>query len=162
MKNPEHDFVIIGSGLAGLAAAYYASRFGSVAIITKADLDVSNSYYAQGGIAAALHPDDSPIEHLKDTLVAGRGLCDIDSVEILVNEGRDRVLDLIEMGMQFDRDANGDYLFGLEGGHTKRRILHAGGASTGREMTRFMVQKVKETPNIVAYKHTKAVDLNVV
>ena len=158
MKNLEHDFVVVGSGLAGLAAAYYASRYGNVAIITKAGLDVSNSYFAQGGIAAALHPEDSPHAHLLDTLEAGRGLCDVDSVEILVSEGRDRVLELIEWGMQFDKE-NGDYVLGLEGGHSKRRILHAGGASTGRELTRFMVEKVKQAPNIIAYEHTKAVEL---
>lgn len=154
----EHDFVIIGSGLAGLTAAYYASRFGSVAIITKAGLDVSNSYFAQGGIAAALHPEDSPKDHIHDTLVAGRGLCDYDAVKILVNEGRDRMLELIDMGMKFDKE-NGEYVLGLEGGHSKRRIFHASGASTGRDMTHFMVEKVKEIPNITAYEKTKAVEL---
>jgi len=154
----EHDFVIIGSGLAGLTAAYYASKFGNVAIITKAGLDVSNSYYAQGGIAAALHPDDSAEDHINDTLIAGRGLCDYDAVEILVNEGRDRMLELIEMGMQFDKE-NGEYVLGLEGGHSKRRIFHASGASTGRDMTQFMVEKVKEISNIKAYEKTKAVEL---
>ncbi|HNZ71820.1 MAG TPA: L-aspartate oxidase [Prolixibacteraceae bacterium] len=158
MKYLEHDYVIIGSGLAGLTAAYYASRFGSVAIITKAGLDVSNSYFAQGGIAAVLHPDDTVEDHINDTLVAGRGLCDYDAVEILVNEGRERVLELIEMGMKFDKE-NGEYVMGLEGGHSKRRILHASGASTGRDMTRFMVEKVKEIPNITAYEKTKAVEL---
>jgi len=161
MKYIDHDFVIIGSGLAGLTAAYYASGYGNVAIITKAGLDVSNSYFAQGGIAAALHPDDSIEDHINDTLIAGRGLCDYDSVEILVKEGRERILELIEMGMQFDKE-NGEFVLGLEGGHSKRRIFHAGGASTGREMTRFMVEKVKEIPNITAYQHTKAVELNII
>lgn len=158
MKNLEHDFVIVGSGLAGLAAAFHASRYGNVAILTKAGLDVSNSYFAQGGIAAALHPEDSPYDHFLDTIEAGRGLCDHDSVQVLVNEGRDRVSELIDLGMIFDKE-NGQYVFGLEGGHSKRRILHAGGASTGREMTRFMVEKVKEITNIKAYEHTKAVEL---
>lgn len=158
MRYLEHDFVIVGSGLAGLTAAYYASRYGNVAIITKANLDVSNSYYAQGGIAAVIDPDDTPEDHINDTLIAGRGLCDRDSVEILVNEGRERVLELIEMGMQFDRE-NGEFVLGLEGGHSKRRILHASGASTGRDMTRFMVEKVKQLPNVTAYEHTKAVEM---
>ena len=122
MKTLEHDFVIVGSGLAGLAAAYYASQYGSVAIITKAKLDVSNSYYAQGGIAAVVDPQDTPEDHIQDTLTAGRGLCDRDSVEVLVNEGRDRVLELIEMGMHFDKE-DGEFVLGLEGGHSKRRIL---------------------------------------
>lgn len=159
MKNLEHDFVIIGSGLAGLTAAYYASRFGNVAIVTKAGLDVSNSYFAQGGVAAALHPDDTSEDHINDTLIAGRGLCDYDAVEILVNEGKERILELIEMGMKFDKE-NGEYVLGLEGGHSKRRIFHASGASTGRDMTKFMVEQVKKIPNITAYEHTKAVKLH--
>jgi L-aspartate oxidase len=158
VRYPEHDFVVIGSGLAGLLAAYYASFYGNVAIVTKAGLDVSNSYFAQGGIAAALHPDDTIEDHINDTLTAGRGLCDYDSVEILVTEGRERLKELIELGMQFDKE-NGEYLLGLEGGHSKRRIFHANGASTGREMTRFMVEKVKKIRNITAYEHTKAVEL---
>lgn len=160
MKYLEHDFVIVGSGLAGLAAAYYASRFGNVAIITKAELDVSNSYYAQGGIAAVIHEEDTLEDHINDTLTAGRGLCDRDSVEVLVNEGRERVLELIEMGMHFDKE-NGEYVLGLEGGHSKRRILHSSGASTGRDLTKFMVDKVKELPNVTAYEHTKAVEMYV-
>ena len=160
MKYLEHDFVIVGSGLAGLAAAYYASKFGNVAIITKAELDVSNSYYAQGGIAAVIDPDDTPEDHISDTLTAGRGLCDRDSVEVLVNEGRERVLELIDMGMHFDKE-NGDYVLGLEGGHSKRRILHSSGASTGRDLTKFMVEKVKELDNVTAYEHTKAVEVYV-
>ena len=158
MRYLEHDFVIVGSGLAGLTSAFYASKFGSVAIVTKAGLDVSNSYFAQGGIAAALHPDDTPEDHINDTLIAGRGLCDFDSVEILVNEGRERMLDMIELGMQFDKE-NGEYVLGLEGGHSKRRIFHASGASTGRDMTKFMVEKVRGIPNITAYEKTKAVEL---
>lgn len=158
MKYLEHDFIIIGSGLAGLAAAYYAAQYGNVGIITKAKLDVSNSYYAQGGIAAVVAPEDAPEYHIQDTLTAGRGLCDRDSVEILVNEGRDRVLELIEMGMHFDKE-DGEFVLGLEGGHTKRRILHSSGASTGRDLTKFMVDKVKELPNVTAYESTKAVEL---
>ncbi|MDA3928030.1 MAG: L-aspartate oxidase [Prolixibacteraceae bacterium] len=158
MKNLEHDFVIVGSGLAGLAAAYYASQFGSVAIITKAKLDVSNSYYAQGGIAAVIDPEDEFENHIVDTLTAGRGICDRDSVEILVKEGRDRVLELIEMGMHFDKE-DGEFVLGLEGGHSKRRILHSSGASTGRDLTKFMVNKVKNLPNVTAYESTKAVEM---
>ena len=158
MTIQEHDFVIIGSGLAGLAAAYYASAYGNVAIITKAEVDVSNSYYAQGGIAAVLSDEDSIEDHINDTLEAGRGLCDYTPVKTLVSEGRERVLELIELGMQFDKE-NGEIVLGLEGGHSKRRILHSGGASTGRDLTKFMVKKVQEKSNIKAYEHTKAVDL---
>ena len=102
MQVIEFDTVVIGSGLAGLTSAYYSSKIGSVAIVTKSELDTSNSYYAQGGIAAAIAEDDSPALHMKDTLIAGRGLCDEDAVKVLVDEGRERVLELIDMGMRFD------------------------------------------------------------
>src|SRR5574341_1873551 len=91
------DFLLIGSGLAGLYAALYASRFGKVAVLTKSTLEESNSYWAQGGIAAAMDPEDSPIYHIEDTIRAGRGLCNKEAVEILVREGIDRVLDLIAL-----------------------------------------------------------------
>ena len=158
MQTLEFDTVVIGSGLAGLTAAYHASGFGSVAVITKSELDTSNSYYAQGGIAAAIGSDDSPEEHMKDTLSAGRGLCDEDAVQVLVNEGKNRVLELIEMGMQFDRK-DGQFVLGLEGAHSKRRILHADGDATGKQLTCFMLQKVKEQKNIIPFEYTTAVQL---
>ncbi len=158
MQVLEFDTVIIGSGLAGLTSAYYSSKFGSVAIVTKAELDISNSYYAQGGIAAAIADDDSPEQHMKDTLSAGRGLCDEDAVKVMVNEGKDRVLEFIEMGMQFDT-ANGKLVLGLEGAHSKRRILHAGGDATGKKLTCFILKKVKEQKNVTAFEYTTAVKL---
>lgn len=156
MQKLEFDTVVIGSGLAGLTAAWYASRFGSVAIVTKSELDTSNSWFAQGGIAAVFAPDDTPDLHIQDTLTAGRGLCDYDAVEILVNEGSDRVKELVEMGMPFDRE-DGKIVLGLEGGHSRRRILHAGGDATGKKLTLFMLQKVKETPNITPFEYTAVV-----
>lgn len=158
MQTFEFDTVVIGSGLAGLTAAYHASGFGSVAVITKSELDTSNSYYAQGGIAAAIGSNDSPEEHMKDTLSAGRGLCDEDAVRILVNEGKERVLELIEMGMQFDRK-DGEFVLGLEGAHSKRRILHAGGDATGKQLTCFTLQKVKAQKNITPFENTTVVRL---
>ena len=98
----DFDTIVVGSGLAGLTAAYHASRNGSVAIITKSQLDISNSYYAQGGIAVVTEKDDSFESHIQDTLEAGRGLCDLDAVKILVEEGQDCVYELIRLGMQFD------------------------------------------------------------
>jgi L-aspartate oxidase len=154
----EFDTIVIGSGLAGLTAAYYASKNGTVAIITKSQLDTSNSYYAQGGIAAVISPDDSFEMHIQDTLTAGRGLCDLDSVQVLVSEGRDRVLELIGMGMEFDREQN-DFVLGLEGGHSKRRILHAGGDATGKALTCFMLKKVNEQAHIKAFEYTTVVEL---
>lgn len=158
MQILEFDTVVIGSGLAGLSAAYHAARFGTVAIVTKSQLDTSNSYYAQGGIAAAIADDDSPEQHLRDTLVTGRGICDRDAVEVLVNEGRERVLDLIKLKMPFDKE-NGNFVLGLEGGHSKRRILHAGGDATGKELTCFKLGLVKKTNNIQVFEYFAAVKL---
>ncbi len=158
MQVVEFDTVIIGSGLAGLSAAYHSAKFGSVAIVTKSHLDTSNSYYAQGGIAAAISDDDSPELHKHDTRVAGRRLCDTDAVDVLVNEGKQRVLELIEMGMEFDKK-DGELVMGLEGGHGKRRILHAGGDATGKELTCFMLKKVKEQSNIKAFEYVAAIKL---
>ncbi|MCG6189013.1 L-aspartate oxidase [Maribellus maritimus] len=158
MQILEFDTVVIGSGLAGLTAAFHSSKYGKVAVVTKSQLDTSNSYYAQGGIAAAITDDDSPEQHLRDTSDAGRGLCDIDAVEVLVNEGKERVLDLISLGMAFDKK-EGNYVLGLEGGHRKRRILHAGGDATGKELTCFMLQKVKTQKNIQAFEYVAAIHL---
>jgi len=158
MQILEFDTVVIGSGLAGLSAAYHAARFGTVAIVTKSELDTSNSYYAQGGIAAAIAENDSPQQHLRDTLVSGRGICDRDAVEVLVNEGRERVLELIDLGMKFDKE-NDHFVLGLEGGHSKRRILHAGGDATGKELTCFKLELVKKKKNIQVFEYVAAVKL---
>jgi L-aspartate oxidase len=152
------DFLVIGSGLAGLYAALYASKFGKVALITKSTVEESNSYWAQGGIAAAIDPEDSPLFHLEDTITAGRGLCNRDAVEILVREGKERVMDLINFGMKFDMDEKGLEL-GLEGGHTKRRVLHAGGSSTGKEMVRFLTHSVKASPDIFLFERMTIAEL---
>ena len=152
------DFLIIGSGLAGLYAALYASKHGTVSILTKSTVRESNSYWAQGGIAAALDPEDSTWFHSEDTIAAGRGLCDKDAVQVLVNEGVERVKDLIALGMEFDTGEAG-IEFGLEGGHTKRRILHAGGNSTGREIVRFLISAVKSSPTVTQYESTGVLEL---
>jgi L-aspartate oxidase len=154
----EFDTIVVGSGLAGLTAAYQASKHGKVAIITKSQLDISNSYYAQGGIAAVTTPEDSFESHIQDTLTAGRGLCDIDSVKVLVTEGQECVKELIHLGMQFDKE-NGEYVLGLEGGHSHRRILHAGGDATGKGLTLFMLGKVQEQKNITVFEYTTVIQL---
>ncbi len=151
------DFLIVGSGLAGLYAALYASRFGSVVLLTKSTIEESNSFWAQGGIAAAMDPEDSTWFHIEDTLRAGRGLCNREAVEILVEEGRDRVIELMELGMQFDT-AEGGLELGLEGGHTKRRVLHVG-TSTGREMVSFLIAAVENNPSITKYENTGVVKI---
>ncbi len=152
------DYIIIGSGLAGLYAAYKASFKGSVAVLTKTMLRESNSFNAQGGIAAVTSFEDDPQIHKSDTLIAGRGLCEDESVDILVNEGPDRIAEIIADGMKFDTE-NGALALGLEGGHHKRRILHAGGDATGRWITEFAISKVAEKNNITVFENTLLLDL---
>jgi Aspartate oxidase len=120
------DVLVIGSGLAGLAAALLASRHGRVVLVTKGRLGVGNSRLAQGGLAAALAEDDSPAFHAADTLRAGQGLCDPQAVQTLVARGPGVVRLLAELGVPFDVDAQGNLLLGREGAHTRRRIVHAG------------------------------------
>ena len=158
VKMRKFDYIIVGSGLAGLYAAYKASAKGRVAIITKSFLRESNSFNAQGGIAAVTSCDDNPEIHKSDTLIAGRGLCEDRSVEILVNEGPDRIAEIIAAGMEFDTE-NGALALGLEGGHHKRRILHAGGDATGRWITEFAIKKVLERDNIEIFENTLLLDL---
>ncbi|MEI6138083.1 MAG: L-aspartate oxidase [Mariniphaga sp.] len=159
MRTLNFDFIVVGSGLAGLLAAFHAADYGSVALISKSELDISNSYHAQGGIAAAVGEDDHPDFHFEDSMIAGRNLCDQDAVSILVNEGLDRVNELINNGMEFDKDAYGKILLGLEGGHSKRRILHADGDATGKMTTSFMLKKVLAKPGITAFEYCAAVKI---
>lgn len=153
------DYIVVGSGLAGLYAAYKASFKGSVAVVTKSFVRESNSFNAQGGIAAVTSIEDDPEIHKSDTLIAGRGLCEDTAVDILVNEGPDRIQEIIADGMKFDTNENGVLSLGLEGGHHKRRILHAGGDSTGRWITEFVITKVEEKENIKVYEDTSLLDL---
>jgi len=155
----EHcEVLIIGSGLAGLYAALYASKYKDVILLTKSSIVASNSYWAQGGIAAAIDPQDSILFHYEDTIKAGRGICNNEAVKILVSEGRDRVGDLIELGMEFDMDESGLDL-ALEGGHSKRRILHAGGSSTGKIIVDFLISYVESKPNIRILEHNSLIEL---
>lgn len=144
--------------MAGLYASVYASKFGKVALLTKSAFEESNSFWAQGGIAAAVSEDDSPQFHLEDTLVAGRDICDVKAVDILVNDGVDRINDLISWGMKFDSH-DGKLALGLEGGHSKRRVLHAGGDATGKEVVKFLIRKVKNIPEITVYEFTQVCEL---
>ena len=152
------DYIIVGSGLAGLYAAYKASFKGNVAVITKSLIRESNSFNAQGGIAVVTAGDDDPQIHKSDTLIAGRGLCEEEAVDILVNDGPDRIAEIIADGMKFDTEG-GALALGLEGGHHKRRILHAGGDSTGRWITEFVISKVNQRNNIEVFENTTLLDL---
>ena len=142
-----YDVLVLGGGVAGLTAAVRAARTGrSVVVVTKDVLGASATQYAQGGVAAAFEGDvDSPDLHFTDTITAGAGLCDEDAVQVLVHEGPDRIRELIELGAEFDRQADHSYALTREGGHSAARILHAGGDATGAEVERALVAGVRET-----------------
>ncbi len=139
--NAHGDFLIIGSGVAGLRAALALADAGTVTILTKAEPTESNTGYAQGGIAAALGPDDSTDLHLQDTVAAGDGLCDPDAVRVLVEDGVRGVRELLEWGAAFAREADGRPSLAREGAHSVRRVLHAHDA-TGREIGRVLWERV--------------------
>lgn len=154
----EYDYVVCGSGLAGLAVAHEACRYGRVALVTKSWVRESNSYYAQGGVAAVVDAGDTVEGHLEDTLAAGRGLCDWPAVDVLVREGPERIRDLMSAGMVFD-SRDGELVLGLEGGHHHRRILHAGGDATGALMTSFLAGRVAVDEGIDIFENHQVLDL---
>ncbi len=156
----ETDVVVVGSGVAGLSTAIHARRAGlRVILVTKSTVSQGSTVWAQGGIAAALDPDDSPAEHLHDTLVAGAGLCDRDAVDVLVTQGPEAVRRLMALGAQFDRDAAGQIALTREGGHLRDRIAHAGGDATGAEISRALVEAVAGDPGIEVVTHALVLDL---
>ena len=157
----EFDFLIVGSGVAGLFAALHLAGRGSVALLTKDSLTESNTEYAQGGIAVALGRDDRPEDHAHDTLVAGAGLCDPAAVEVLTGEGPAAVEELMRLGMRFDRRA-GELVRGQEAAHGRRRILHASGDETGHEVERTLSRRAYVHPAITIFDHTLMTDLLVV
>jgi len=152
------DFLIIGSGIAGLRAALELSGAGNILILTKAEPREGNTGYAQGGIAAAVGPDDSPDQHAADTLAAGDGLCDERAVRVLVEDGPRYVRELMEWGAEFDRDAAGAPALAIEGAHSVRRVLHARDA-TGREIGNALWARASALPDVKAYAHARVVDL---
>jgi L-aspartate oxidase len=152
------DFLVIGSGIAGLRAAISLADAGRVVILTKADPRESNTGYAQGGIAAALGPGDSPGLHASDTIAAGDGLCVPEAVRALTEEGPRYVRELIEWGAAFDRAADGEPALGREAAHSVRRVLHARDA-TGREISRVLWQKVAAHPRVTVYDDALAMSL---
>ena len=154
------DFLVIGSGVAGMWFALQAARVGKVMIVTKANPQESNSRYAQGGIAAVWSDEDHHDHHVHDTLVAGAGLCRRDAVEQTVREGPDRVRDLIELGARFTRRSDDPSAYDLhrEGGHSHRRILHADDF-TGQELVRALYEACLEHENVTVLAHHLAVDL---
>ncbi len=156
------DVVVVGSGIAGLTAALEARKAGRVLLVTKTRLADSATAWAQGGIAAALSPEDSPEQHMHDTLVAGVGLCDEQSVRTLVTEGADRVRELAALGAEFERAADGTIALTREGGHGRDRIAHSGGDATGKEISRALLEAltaVRADPGIDVYEHAVMTDV---
>jgi L-aspartate oxidase len=141
------DVVVVGSGIAGVTAAlstHAALPDSNILLITKSLLDDGSTRWAQGGIAAALGPGDTPEQHLADTLAAGAGICDVDAVRALVTDGPQAVRRLMALGARFDSDAGGVLELTREGGHLRRRIAHAGGDATGAEVSRALLYALAE------------------
>jgi len=157
MRVVESDVLVIGSGIAGLSFALKAADRADVALVTKKERAASSTNYAQGGIAAVFGTDDSSDLHVRDTLVAGAGLCHRSAVEMLVHDGPARVRELIEWGVQFTQDAHGPAL-GREGGHSRRRILHAKDL-TGREIERALLAALAAHPRVQIFEDNLAIDL---
>jgi L-aspartate oxidase len=154
------DVIVVGSGIAGLTTALHARRTGkTVLLVTKAQVNEGSTRWAQGGIAAALSDDDSPEQHLNDTLVAGVGLCDVAAVRILVTNGPAALRDLIALGAHFDTEPSGEIALGREGGHHRDRIAHAGGDATGAEISRALVAAVARDPGIELVENALALEL---
>ncbi len=158
MKTIEADFLILGSGLAGLTAALHLCRHGRVLLMTKRGTGQSNSDWAQGGIACVVDPSDTFDGHVDDTLSAGAGLCKEDVVRAIVESGPERIRELESWGVEFERNGDHQYDLGTEGGHRRRRVLHAGDI-TGHVVISSLVERVKNEPNIDIHPNAMAIDL---
>jgi L-aspartate oxidase len=159
----EADYLVIGSGIAGLSLAIKLAELGSVAVVSKRDLLEGSTAYAQGGIAAVMSPRDSFDRHIQDTLTAGAGLCREDIVRGVIEEGPARVEELVSWGMHFTRDGetggeDGPYELGLEGGHSRRRVLHAAD-STGSTIAKTLLEKAKKSLRVSFFDFHIAIDL---
>lgn len=158
MSERKVDFLVVGSGIAGLSFALKAANVGKVLIVTKSNEDESNTKYAQGGVAVVTDQSDSFANHIEDTLIAGDGLCNPQIVENVIKEGPARIEELIAYGTSFDKEDSGEYDLAKEGGHSAHRILHYKDI-TGYEIERALLEKVHQHPNIEILTHYFAVDL---
>lgn len=152
------DVLVIGAGAAGMRAAIEAAQYGQVILLSKTAVDESNSAYAQGGIAAVLDENDTPQSHVDDTLVAGADLCDEPVVREVVEQAPEHIREMVEWGAAFDREA-GDLALTREGGHHARRIVHAHGDATGREVVVTLVRKARSCQNLKIFENCFAIDL---
>ena len=152
------DVLVLGGGIAGLTAAIGAARRWRVGLLTKATFDDTTTFLAQGGIAAALGPSDSPELHFQDTMNAGAGLCDDEAVHVLVNEGPDRVRELMEICPRFDK-VDGEIVLGREGAHSVARVLHAGGDATGSEVSSALAEAARLGSRVQLYENEFVIDL---
>ena len=152
------DFLVVGAGVAGLRAAIALAAAGSVTVLAKREVSDSNTQWAQGGIAAALSDEDEISLHLQDTLQAGDGLCNPEAAKVLVEDAPERIEELIQWGTEFDRQGT-KLTFGREGAHSRNRILHAHGDSTGREILRALYAKAKSLKNISVMEFEFSTDL---
>ncbi|MBU4395514.1 MAG: FAD-dependent oxidoreductase, partial [Proteobacteria bacterium] len=154
------DFLIIGSGIAGLSFALRVAQLGSVVIVTKKNEIDTATNLAQGGIAAVLSDNDSKKNHIEDTIISGAGLCDENVVALVVGNGPERVRELMLLGVDFVKDArdSSGLDLGREGGHSERRVAHAHDF-TGREIERALLVKVKQNPKIQILENHRAIDL---
>ena len=152
------DFLVLGSGIAGLVSAHKLAGLGTVMVVTKKEAAEANTNYAQGGIAAVMDRADSFESHISDTLKAGAGLCNEEVVRMTISEAPERIRELYELGVHFSRKQAGDFDLGLEAGHSHRRILHAGDI-TGQEIERALLQACRAHPNIKIQENQIAVDL---
>ena len=156
MVTASYDYIIIGSGIAGLNTALLAAEHGDVLVVTKGRIDDCNSRYAQGGIAAAIGPGDSATLHERDTLDAGAGLCDPEAVGVLTGQGPDSIAGLIRWGVPFDT-IHGQIALGREGAHSMPRILHAGGDATGQHIEETLADRVRASERITVLEYTHAI-----
>lgn len=152
------DFLVVGSGIAGLSLALKLADHGKVLIITKSNEDESNTKYAQGGVAVVVDQADSFEKHIQDTLIAGDGLCDPKVVEFVIKEGPERIQELISYGTHFDKSGTGEYDLAKEGGHSEHRVLHYKDI-TGSEIERSLLAKIHQHPNIQILTHYFAIEL---
>src|SRR6266480_4375783 len=160
MPDDPLDVVVVGGGAAGLYSALTAADAGSrVAMVSRKPLSESSSFWAQGGLAAAIGGDDSPELHVEDTLAAGRQSCRRSAAELLAREAPGVVAELERRGVAFDRDPDGQLSLALEGGHSRRRVVHAGGAGTGRRITERLAALAAQDERIEVIEETSAVAL---